>query len=106
LREAEERVYRDPGDPLTAWDQEDYSRAAGEAGLREVSAALEPHAGPRWIRPEDLERWLGERSNYGSRLGLPAADLSRLRALASAQLADKEVGWTAVTLFLTAEKPR
>jgi putative ATPase len=108
LRGAEERVYRDPEDPLTAWDVEDYSRAAGEAGLREVGAALESHASPRWIRPEDLERWLGEpsgrgdRGNFGSRLDLPAADLARLRALASAQLAGKEVNWTAVTLFLTA----
>ena len=106
LREAEERVYRDAEDPLTAWDLEDYSRAAGETGLREVGTALESHAGTRWIRPEDLERWLGERSNYGSRLGLPAADLTRLRALASAQLAGKEVNWTAVTLFLTATKPQ
>jgi hypothetical protein len=111
LREAEQRLYRDPEDPLTAWDAEDYQRAAGEAGLREAGAVLESHAGPRWIRPEDLERWLGEpsgrgeRGNYARRLGLPAAELTRLRALASAQLSNREVSWTAVSLFLTAAKP-
>ncbi len=110
LREAEARVYRDPADPLTAWDADDYRRASMEAGLGEVGTALESHDGPRWIRPEDLERWLGEpsgrgeRGNYGSRLGLPLADLARLRSLASAQLADREVSWTAVTLFLTASR--
>jgi putative ATPase len=111
LRQAEERVYRDPGDPLTAWDADDYEREAAGAGLQAVGAALEPHAGPRWIRPEDLERWLGEsagrgeRGNYGGRLGLPAEDLERLRALAGAQLQGKEVSWIAVTLFLTAARP-
>jgi putative ATPase len=111
LRQAEERVYRDPGDPLTAWDAGDYERGVKEAGLQAVGAALEAHAGPRWIRPEDLARWLGEsagrgeRGNYGGRLGLPAADLARLRALAAAQLEGKEVRWTAVTLFLTASQP-
>jgi hypothetical protein len=39
-----------------------------------LSALLEPHPGPRLIRPEDLGRWLGagggERGNFGSRLGL------------------------------------
>jgi len=111
LREAEERVYRDPGDPLTAWDAEDYTRAAGEAGLAGVSADLEAQEGPRWIRAEDLERWLGEpagrgeRGNYGSRLGLAAGELESLREMARAQLAGKEVAWTTVTLFLTATRP-
>jgi putative ATPase len=116
LRQAEERVYRDPADPLTGWDAEDYTRGAGEAGLESVSAALEAHEGPRWIRPEDLERWLGEpapgepagrgeRTTYARRLGLPAVDLDRLRQMARAQLAGKEVTWTTVTLFLTAVRP-
>jgi putative ATPase len=110
LRQAEQRVYRDPEDPLTAWDVEEYTRAVGEAGLHPVSAVPESHAGPRWIRAEDLERWLGEpsgsaqRGNYGSRLGLPAEALERLRALASAQLSGKEVVWTTVTLLLTAKR--
>jgi len=110
LREAEERVYRDPGDPLTAWGPDEHTHAAGEAGLVEVSAEQEPHSGPRLIRQEDLERWLGagggERENFGSRLGLSGEESERLRALAERQLAGREAPWTAVTLFLTALRPR
>ena len=112
LREAEERVYADPDDPLTAWDSEDYPRAAGEAGLEAVGASLEAHTGPRLVRAEDVERWLGEpsgrgeRGNYGSRLGLPAEEAARLRALALAQLAGRELAWTTVTLFLDASRTR
>ena len=108
LREAEERVYRDPADPLTAWDAEDYARAAGEAGLADVRTTVDSHVGPRRIRAEDVARWLGEpsgrgeRGNYASRLGLPAEQLERLRALARAQLTDKDFSWTTATLFLNA----
>jgi putative ATPase len=105
LREAEEGVYRDPGDPLTAWDIEDYTRTAGEVGLAAAVTSLEAHTGPRRIRAEDLDRWLGERSNYGSRLGLPAELLKRLRVLAHAQLAGKEFSWTTAILFLNAMRP-
>ena len=55
-----------------------------------LSALLEPHPGPRLIRPEDLGRWLGagggERGNFGSRLGLSGEESERLRALAQRQL--------------------
>jgi putative ATPase len=106
LREAEERVYADPDDPLTAWDSEDYARAAGEAGLEAACASLEAHTGPRLVRAEDVERWLGEQGSFGHRLGLPAEETARLRALAFAQLAGREAAWTTVTLFLTATRTR
>jgi putative ATPase len=112
LSSAEEGIYRNPEDPLTAWDREEWLAAAGEAGLEAVRGSLETHTGPRLIRAEDVERWLGmpvdrgERGNYGRRLGLPANELARLHALALAQLAGKEAAWTAVTLFLTAARPR
>jgi hypothetical protein len=112
LREAEEKVYRDPQDPLTAWDAGDYERGAREAGLEAVGAAVESVSGPRLLRAEDLDRWLGagggergERGNYASRLGLSAQELGRLRALAAAQLSGKEVAWTTATLFLTGVRP-
>jgi putative ATPase len=108
LQAAEERVYRDPQDPLTSWEAADYARAAADAGLAAVGATLESHVGSRLIRGQDVERWLGEpsdrgeRGNYGRRLGLSAEDGARLRELARAQLSGKEVAWTTVTLFLTA----
>jgi len=112
LRAAEERVYRDPSDPLTSWSAEDYARAASEAGLEAVDTTLETHVGPRLIHSADVERWLGEsagrgdRGNYRSRLGLSPEEGERLHVLARAQLAGKEVSWTTVTLVLRAGRAR
>ena len=112
LRAAEERVYRDPEDPLTAWEAGDYARRlGGRAGGGRHDAG-----GPRRARGSsarsDVERWLGEpsgsgeRGNYRSRLELSREEGERLAALARAQLAGKEVAWTTVTLFLTAARIR
>jgi len=102
LREAEERVYRSPEDPLTAWGREEYRHAPEQAGFTGVAAEPAVSTGERRIRAEDLERWLGEGGSYRRRLGLEPEECDRLRALALQQLTGKDTPWTTVTLFLTA----
>jgi hypothetical protein len=111
FRQAEERVYGDPDDPLTAWDRDRYYAAAEQAGFTAVSTETATYSGSRLIRPEDLERWLGEpsgrteRGNYARRLKLAAEEAERLRSLCQAQLAGREVDWISAYLFLVATRP-
>ena len=111
FRRAEERVYGDPDDPLTAWDRDAYYAAAAQAGFAAVSAESAIFTSSRLVRPEDLERWLGEppgraeRGNFARRLKLSSEEVERLRGLCLAQLAGREVEWITAYLFLTGTRP-
>ena len=105
LQQAEEEVYRTPGDPLTGWDEQSLAADAAAAGFVVTGADLETAEGPRFVREEDLERWFA--GGWGDALAraLSAAELDEVRRIARAQLAGREVSWRTATLFLAAEKP-
>jgi putative ATPase len=119
LGSAEDKIYRNPEDPLTAWDREEWLAAAGGAGLEVTGAETACFPSRRRIRPEDLERWLaiepsrparsrrGEaQASYGGQLAraLSSEELQRLGELCGEQLAGREVEWTTVYLFLSASR--
>ena len=112
LRDAEEAIYTDSGDPMTNWDVEDLHRALVAAGL--VDVAAEPVEVVREIPiTQDLvARWFdaspGDRPSYGQHLGrrLDPAALADVRAIFARELLGKTVPWRSVVAFVVGRRER
>ena len=125
LRGAEERIYRNPDDPLTSWDERSMMSVVGDAGFERLSGNIERIPFRRVIREADLERWLavedgraagaqtprvgvpGPTSSYATQASafLSADELDRLRNLCRRQLLNREVTWHRAVLVLGARVP-
>jgi putative ATPase len=105
LATAEDAVYRDPGDPLSGWDERSLAADAAAAGLVVATAEVETATGPRRVRSEDLDRWFaGAWGDAISRVLAPD-ELAAVRREALARLAGRDVPWLTATLYLAASKP-
>ena len=90
--------------PLMSWDETDLADSLGTAGFTHVSTELEEFREKRWISEKTIDRWFS--GTYGTilekRMGEKAA-----KAIQNALVRDiegKELPWTRVVAFLTAEK--
>jgi len=116
LAAAEGRIYRNPADPLTRWDEESLLAAVRSAGFEAVTGKSRRMRTLRVVREVDLERWLGapaQRASAGATsrsYGEQAAEflgpegVDRLRALCRQQLRDREVEWFRAVLVVTGSK--
>ena len=107
LRAAEESLFTDPSDPMTAWDVEDLRTALEAAGLTvETQEMMRLDATVRITRAH-VRRWLDEENprSYVARLAprlSPAGVETLRRALAS--LEGQHVTWRSVTVVMRAVK--
>jgi putative ATPase len=104
LRAAEEAVYADPGEPLTAWDAEDLAGALRAQGL-EARAELRVLDGALGVTEAMARRWLeGERS-LGARIAAEGGDAGALAA-GVRRLVGRTVPWrTTVALTVAVWSP-
>ena len=107
LAEAEEKIYRDPGNPLVNWTAEDLCGIAENAGFKVVNRETRQFAARRTIRSEDIKRWFAsQRGSYAARASavLDATEIERLRKICAEQLNGRELDWSSTVLFVGAEK--
>ncbi|MBN1834553.1 MAG: AAA family ATPase [Spirochaetales bacterium] len=132
LEAAEARIYRNPADPLTCWDEQALLEAVKAAGFAEVRGRNRQLRFTRMVRQADLERWFarpreravataserGRRAptgppapppsrSYGEQAAevLAPEELERLEALCREQLQDRAVEWFRAVVIVAARKP-
>ena len=105
LRAAEEALFTDPSDPMTAWDVADLRAALEAAGFSVEEELLTLDAEIRITRAH-IRRWLDEDNprSYIARIAdhLSGEAVQTLRQALSA-LEGRQVTWRSVTVIITAE---
>ena len=105
LRAAEEALFTDPSDPMTAWDVADLRAALEAAGFSVEEELLTLNAEIRITRAH-IRRWLDEDNprSYIARIAnhLSGEAVQALRQALSA-LEGRQVTWRSVTVIITAE---
>jgi SAM-dependent methyltransferase len=112
LKAVEERIYRNPADPLTRRDPDRLLASIERAGFQQVRGQAQRMRLVRRVRQSDLERWLaapgavsaGTRTgSYGEQAAQSLADgeIERLRELCRRQLQDREVEWFRTVLIVS-----
>jgi putative ATPase len=106
--EAEEAIYADPHDPLTAWKADDLSALLHEAGLTtELSTRRLSH--DLLVSAAMINRWFDPRpGSYADRLRqhLDAATLDAVQQATRRALLDQRVPWGSTVALITARHPR
>lgn len=110
LAKAEERLYRESAHPLLSWDAEDLAAGAREAGFSEISTELFTVTEERFIRPEDIDRWLnpgGEGLTIGTYLALEeqTETVEELISWLKNRVGNTRTAWTSTLCLLHAVKP-
>ena len=107
-RAAEEAIYARADDPLVNWDADDLARWFADAGIA-AQVRTEDETSDLQITPQVLARWFGpaagDRPSYADNLaagGLTPAEIERIRALLSQQLANAAVPWAGRTAYVLA----
>ncbi len=105
LRAAEESLFTDPSDPMTAWDVEDLQAALEAMGFSVDALEVMVLDTEVRITRAHLRRWLDEENprSYIARMAshLPAAAVEALRQALSA-LEGKQVTWRSVSVVVGA----
>ena len=109
VRDAEESIYGDPGDPMVNWDADDLAKALRTAGFTEVEVQLQEQVERRQITAGHLERWFStdlsgsERPGYGQRLeaaGLSGDEVVTVSAQYRRQLLNQTVPWRSMISYV------
>jgi len=125
VRDAEEAIYADPGDPLVNWEAADLERLLAEAGFEGVTVQVEAQTSDLLVGPAVLDRWFaleaerdpmshasrrspsgdGGRPSYAQHLlrRITPQELATVRAEFQRRLAGQTVPWRIETAFLTAQ---
>jgi hypothetical protein len=112
VRQGEEAIYADAGDPLVSWDAAALAADLEAAGFQDVDIQADRHSDQRRISDADLARWFpeenayqapGERPSYAQRLaaaGLSDEQIERVRAFYQRRLAGQIVVWGRTLLYV------
>lgn len=106
LISCEEKIYRNPENPLVNWEGSDLIKAAEGAGLN-VRTSRRVITENRPILNRDLETWLNsEGSGYGKHLRQTLDDdnFKKLKKIIYTSLENRTVKWNITYLYLTGEK--
>ena len=108
--EAEEAIYRQPGDPMVNWDETSLRRAFEDAGLV-TQVSVERERSEVQVTPAMLARWFtpsgaGERPSYVDHLRqrLDAHQCAQVEAAFRQQLANRAVQWETRMGYLVATR--
>ena len=108
---AEESIFNEVTDPLMNWSTDELVRSLYDAGFGRVETSLEKLRGEKRFSKGMVRSWFEEERSqrgqprYGGRLvasGMSPEDVSRVRALFSAQLPERDLSWRSVYLFVKA----
>ncbi|MDY7029384.1 MAG: AAA family ATPase, partial [Spirochaetota bacterium] len=109
LEQAENRLYSDTEHPLISWDVQDLLDAAEGAGFHAAAAELLTLSEERYIRTQDIDRWLTPgRNNPG--IGDYLMDLAasgtveELKTWLGETIGNTPVEWHSAVCILTAER--
>jgi putative ATPase len=109
LRQAEEKIYAAPNDPMVNWDVDDLVQAFQEQGFA-VTTRVEEQTSQMRITAGMLDRWFtaderGERATYREHLQshLSETQVDRVEALFHRKLLDQTVTWKTLVAFLVAQ---
>jgi putative ATPase len=109
---AEEEIYREAGDPMVNWDEEDLRAAFESAGLA-PTLALERTRSDLYVTPAHLARWFAlsaesGRPSYAGHLQrhLDPAGLAAVEQAMAQQLANRTMPWASTTAYLVARLRR
>jgi putative ATPase len=109
VRDAEEGIYGDPGDPMVNWDADELAQALQAAGLTKVEVQLQEQVERRQITAGHLGRWFStdssgsERPGYGQRLeaaGLSGDEVVAISAQYRRQLLNQTVPWRSTISYV------
>jgi len=110
VRNAEEAIYADAGDPLVNWEAADLERLLIESGFGEVTVEVEAQTSDLLVSPAVLGRWFApdaerDRPSYAQHLlrGITPQELAAVKAEFQRQLAGQTVPWRTEAAFLTAQ---
>jgi putative ATPase len=112
LRQAEEAIYANPGDPMVNWDAEDLRLAFVEAGLEPVKVETQQVVSEQFITADQVARWFSDvpraRPSYAQHLArsLSAEEIAAVRGLFERQLVGKTCAWRSTVAFVVAEKQK
>jgi len=111
VREAEEAIYTDPGDPLVNWDLPDLQSALASAGFDRRQLQSERQREERQLTAAHLARWFTaedvdeNRPSYAQRLraaGLTPTEVDTVEVLYRRQLEGETVGWGSRVAYVVA----
>jgi putative ATPase len=113
VRQAEERVYADPADPLIRWDVDDLLEELRSAGFEDIQVEVERNREGRRITDRYLERWFGstsevpagEAGTYAGRLsagGLESDQVEQVAGLFRRQLLNRVSSWRSTFAYVLA----
>lgn len=107
-KDAEERIYADPADPMVNWNEHDLEKWFTGNGLAEVRVEHIPYATQQIITENLLERWLepgrrGNRPSYVSHLkqSLSDAEVTEIGRLLRTRLSGKTVAWNSIAAIVS-----
>ncbi len=107
-REAEEKIYVNPDDPLVNWDESTLEASLANAGFNTVKPELVPFHRETTITLALLNRWFDNTpQSFKSRLlnHLDEAAVNLLFKVLQENLVNRKVIWGSQVAFLTATKP-
>jgi len=110
LREAEEAIYAEAGDPMTNWDADDLREAFAQAGFDSVKVETVEMVREYPVTRGLMDRWFSEEANprpsYAQHLArsLPAEAIAEIRALFERKLVGSICRWRSTVAFLLASK--
>jgi putative ATPase len=112
VREAEEEIYADAGDPLVNWEAANLERLLAEAGFEGVTIEVEVQTSDLLVSPAVLDRWFEldaerDRPSYAQHLlrRITPEELAVVRAEFQRRLANQTVPWHTETALFTAARP-
>jgi putative ATPase len=106
VAKSEERIYKDPDNPLVNWSVEDFCGMVEDAGFGILERHTRRFTERRTVRAEDIERWFSSQSGSYAALAAGTLDsegLERLRKISAERLTGQEVDWQSTVLFISAE---
>ena len=112
LRQAEEAIYANPGDPMVNWDAEELRLAFVEAGLEPVKVETQQVGSEQFITADQVARWFSDvpraRPSYAQHLArsLSAEEIAAVRGLFERQLVGKTCAWRSTVAFVVAGRPK